>query len=134
MTTSIAFDPFSAEFIADPYPSYHALQDCDPVHWCESLRAWLVTRHTDVGAVLHDERFSSSARLDPIFTRLPAEERAAAARLEQTFSRRLSLMDLPGHTRPRGLMSHAFAPRVLRSLESGIRARAHALVDRTIGA
>jgi cytochrome P450 len=35
----------------DPYPIYAWLRDHDPVHWSESLQAWVVTRYADVREV-----------------------------------------------------------------------------------
>src|SRR5262249_49920949 len=52
-----AFDPFSPEFIADPYPVFAALREAGRVHFHKPTNLWLVTRHADVNAVLRDRRF-----------------------------------------------------------------------------
>ena len=63
MTMPVVFDPFTDAAIADPYSQYAALRAADPVHWSERLRAWIVFRHDDVGALLRDDaRFSADRR------------------------------------------------------------------------
>ena len=42
------FDLKSPEIARDPYPAFTWLRDRDPVHWSESLGAWVVTRYADV--------------------------------------------------------------------------------------
>jgi hypothetical protein len=44
----------------DPYPFFRRLREEDPVHWCEPMNLWLVTRYDDVLAGLRDPRLSSS--------------------------------------------------------------------------
>ncbi|GAA1949601.1 cytochrome P450 [Kitasatospora viridis] len=48
------FDPRSAEFIADPYPTYRRLRAQDGPHWFEPLDSWLVSTYADCQAVLRD--------------------------------------------------------------------------------
>ena len=44
----------------DPYPGYAWLRENDPVHWSESLRAWVITRYDDMREVFdRPTRFSS---------------------------------------------------------------------------
>ena len=66
---SVAFDPLSTEWRADPYPVYRRLRDEAPVHWAPEMQAWCVSRFDDVQAVLKQpELFSSRA----MFTMLMA--------------------------------------------------------------
>ena len=54
------FDPFDPAVQADPYPFYRALRDAAPAHWSEGARCWVLSRHADVLAALHDPaRFSN---------------------------------------------------------------------------
>jgi len=51
---------FEARTLSDPYPSFRWLRANDPVHWSETLGAWLLTRYDDVVAAQRDAgRFSS---------------------------------------------------------------------------
>jgi cytochrome P450 len=55
--------PFlSAEFFADPYPTYRALQARGPAVWVDELGGWLVTRMDGCREVLSDHQRFSSAR------------------------------------------------------------------------
>jgi len=58
----VAYDPFSAEFRADPYPQYRALRDQAPVFFAPEANVWCVSRYDDVQSVLRsDDVFSSRA-------------------------------------------------------------------------
>jgi cytochrome P450 len=43
-----ALQLFDVEMHEDPYPTYHALREQDPVHWNDALQAWVLTRYEDV--------------------------------------------------------------------------------------
>ena len=38
---------FGAEMHEDPYPVYQRLRETDPVHWNNTLHAWVLTRYDD---------------------------------------------------------------------------------------
>jgi cytochrome P450 len=42
------FDPFSAEYLADPYPTLRELREMTPVFYSRALDHWVVTRYPDV--------------------------------------------------------------------------------------
>ena len=52
------FNPFLAEFHADPYPIYDRLRFEEPVHR-NFLGSWVLTRYADVKAVLREPSFRS---------------------------------------------------------------------------
>jgi cytochrome P450 len=110
---TVAYDPLLIEQRRDPYPFYRALRAEDPVHFHALLQVWILTRHTDVSAVLRDPRFSADrARIRIAALRLPPvreELREIAAALERT----MLFADPPAHTRLRILVSKAFTPRVI---------------------
>src|SRR5690606_41960729 len=55
-------DPFSEEFLTDPYPYHVELRDAGPVVWLEKYGIWAVARHEQVHAVMTDwQNFISSA-------------------------------------------------------------------------
>lgn len=113
-------------FVADPYPTYHRLREEDPVHWSETVGAWLLTRYDDVSTTLRDSRhFSSSGRFSAVLEGLSREERTAVRPLEDHFTVGLLGSDPPDHTRLRGLINRAFTPRVVE----GLRPRVQQIVD-----
>ncbi len=55
-------DPFSREFLADPYPYHEQLREAGPVIRLARYDAWAVFRHEQVQAILNDwQTFSSGA-------------------------------------------------------------------------
>ena len=54
---ALPFDPYASGFNEDPYPHYARLLAADPVYWDPLLRAWMLTRMTEVTEVLNDETF-----------------------------------------------------------------------------
>ena len=55
-------DPYSIEFLTDPFRFLSALRDVGPVVFLERYGVWAVSRHEWVGFVLRDyETFSSAA-------------------------------------------------------------------------
>ena len=55
MGTAPTIDLNDPDFLANPYPTYATLRTESPVHEVEHL-GWLVARHADVWALLHDRR------------------------------------------------------------------------------
>ena len=111
----------SAEFLDDPYPTYRALRQFDPIHRMSDGSRFL-TRYDDCLAVYRDvDTWSSDKRLDfrPNF---------ADSLLYEHHTTSLVFNDPPYHTRVRRLLAPAFAPRALRALQP----RIEALVDRLL--
>ncbi len=106
-----AFDlnALTQEFKENPYPTYRALREHDPVHRLAD-GSWLLTRHADVSAVYHDKRMRSdkTREFEPKFGDGPLY-------LHHTTS--LVFNDPPLHTRVRKLLMPAFTPRALKVLE-----------------
>ena len=42
------FDPFSAEYLADPYPTLRALRETTRAFYSSALDHWVVTNYADV--------------------------------------------------------------------------------------
>ncbi len=100
----------------DPYPLYAGIRQRDPVH--SALGPWLTASHPTAASILRDRRFSSS----PVHERgyqppaySPGDPRARLASAD------LLTMDQPDHTRLRRLVSGAFTPKAIASLEPFIR-------------
>jgi cytochrome P450 len=111
----------SAEFLDDPYPTYRALRQFDPIHRMSDGSCFL-TRYDDCLAVYRDvDTWSSDKRLDfrPNF---------ADSLLYEHHTTSLVFNDPPYHTRVRRLLAPAFTPRALRALQP----RIEALVDRLL--
>jgi cytochrome P450 len=122
------YDPWSPDFVADPYPTYDGLRRERPVFFDEPTGQWVVTRHEDVNALLRDRRLGRSylhVASHEDFGR-PAEPEFLAPFWNLI---RAGMLDVepPDHTRLRRLVSKAFTPRMVEGLRARIRALAQEL-------
>jgi cytochrome P450 len=118
----IDFDPFDPAFFRNPYPSYAALREQQPVYR-RAIREhrvwphyWMLTRAGDVNDALSDWRTFSSARgtlVDTDITLIPPN---------------MFNMDPPRHDELRTILSRAITPSRITDLEPHVRAYAEGLV------
>jgi cytochrome P450 len=108
-------------FLDDPYPTYRALREHDPVHGMPD-GSYFLTRYDDLVEVYRDAKsWSSDKKIDfkPNFGTSPLYEHHTTS---------LVFNDPPIHTRVRKLLGPTFTPRALRALQP----RIEALVDRLL--
>src|SRR6202048_969939 len=99
-----AFDLYSPEIDADPFPHYEILREQYPCYWSESAKLWIISRYDDIiGASRDWETFSSSQ--GNMIDELPG--RAGAT---------LGTTDPPRHDRLRALSQAAFARKNIEHL------------------
>jgi cytochrome P450 len=92
-----AFDLYSPEIDADPFPAYAILREQYPCYWSENAQLWILSRYDDIVQAARDwETFSSSQ--GNMIDELPG--RAGAT---------LGTTDPPRHDRLRALSQAAFA-------------------------
>ena len=113
------------EVLANPYPLYHRLLSESPVYWDPFLHTWVVTRYRDVVTVLQN----FSAVRTPTPEQLMALGLSTLAPIAEVLVRQMLFMDAPAHTRIRGLVSKAFAPRRVELLHSHIQEITDELID-----
>ncbi len=116
---------FGSDMRDDPYPVYKQLREADPVHWDETLRAWVLTRYDDVASAFNDRRFSS--------------RRVALARdrfhdpelrpLFDTLAGKMSEQDEPDHKRLRALVHDAFVRTAVHEWAPRVKQRVDSLLD-----
>jgi len=119
-----AFDPFSPEYLADPYPALAAAREAAPAFYSPDLRHWVVTRHHDIRHIFRNPAgFSAVNANAPLRPPCP---RAAQALADGGFGAvpTLANVDPPAHTRVRRLANAAFTPRRVAAMEPFIRALA----------
>ena len=110
-------------FLDDPYPTYRALREHEPVHRMAD-GSYFLTRYDDLVAVYRDAKTWSSdktVQFKPEFGDSPLYEHHTTS---------LVFNDPPIHTRVRKLLAPAFTPRALSALQP----RIEALVDRLLDA
>lgn len=128
---TVIFDARDTAVIADPYPSFHALMEQDPVHWSDRLGGWILTRYDHIRQSLRDPRLSSD-RMRPFFSHMPAEAQSELKDLGAHMALWAVFNDPPVHTRLRGLMNKAFTTRALQAMQPRIASIVNGLVDRLL--
>jgi cytochrome P450 len=108
----------SIESVEDPYEQYALLQDESPVHWDETVQAFLVSRYEDVRSVLLDPELYSS-KVGAI-TAAPPIEAIMILNNGMEPTNTLITADPPEHTRYRQLVARAFTPRRVEKLREFI--------------
>ncbi|MGW3390946.1 cytochrome P450 [Streptomyces cinereoruber] len=130
-----AYDPWSPEFVADPYPAYAALRAAGRAHWHEPTRQWLIPRHEDVSALLRDRRLGRTYTHRFTHEEFGREAPDPAHEPFHTLNDH-GLLDLEGadHARIRRLVSKAFTPRTVENLAPTVRRLAAGLVGDLVAA
>lgn len=117
----VDIDPFSSDFLTDPYPYHQQLREAGPVVWIPKYQVWAMARYQEVCEVLNDwQRFCSSAGggLSNFNTEEPW--RPPSIILEA---------DPPLHTQTRGVLAPLLNRVALESLRSDFEQKARELVD-----
>jgi cytochrome P450 len=114
VVTEINF--MSADFRADPYPTYALLRDESPVREAPGMGMWTVARYDDVAYVLRNHALFSSKAMGAI----------------GTAGRTIINTDPPEHTDLRGVVNRVFTPRMVADLEPRIRQIARELLDEAV--
>jgi len=117
-------DPFSREFLTDPYPFHRELRDLGPVVRLTRYDVWAVTRYEQVSAILNNwEAFGSGGGVGLANFHTEGNWRPPSLLLET---------DPPTHTRARTVMNRAVAPNLLRALRDGFYQEAVRTIDKVL--
>ena len=117
LRSGVAFNPLDPGLRENPYPTYHRLRTKDPVHRSELTKGWMLSRHTDVMALLRDPRFSAKRELSNDAAFVIGDDMSP---FNQWISKTLLTIDPPDHTRLRSLASKAFTPRAVELMRPRI--------------
>jgi cytochrome P450 len=110
-------------FYDDPYPTYRALRELDPIHRMPDGSLFL-TRHRDLEAVYKDTvRFSSDKKVEF------GPKYGTDSPLFEHHTTSLVFNDPPLHTRVRRLIAGALSPRAINEMESGLISLVDRLLD-----
>jgi cytochrome P450 len=122
--SDVYWDPYTAEYMADPYPVFRRLRDEAPVYYNEPHDFYALSRYDDIDRALRDcESFSSSR--SSILELIKANLEMPPG----TFI----FDDPPKHTPYRGLMSRVFTPKKMESLEPQVRELCARTLDPLVG-
>lgn len=119
MPADLEFDPFSAEMMEEPYPTYKALREHAPVYFNETRRFWAVTKYDDTRTVLKD--YSTFSNREGIELDNAAVEFFGESDILE--------LDPPEHKEIRGIFNPHFTPAKMRELEPRVRKLAEDLIE-----
>jgi cytochrome P450 len=97
-------------FRNDPYPTYRALREYDPVHRV-ALGGWALTRYRDCALALTDPRFGSQSPIDIKSATSLADDHPLVV-----LGNSMLFLDPPEHTRMRAIVSKTFTRRAVDAL------------------
>jgi cytochrome P450 len=121
-----AFDPntLAPAFYANPYPTYAALREYDPVHRCPD-GTWFLTRYADLDHIYRDRTHFSSDKKSVFAPKFGVD-----SLLYEHHTTSLVFNDPPYHTRVRRPIVGALTPHVLQAMEPQIITLVDGLLDR----
>lgn len=122
LSSLAVYRPGGGEAWRDPWPSYAALREHDPVHHVDAGDFFVLSRHADVLAAAVDTATFSSARgLTVAYDELD--------RIGLADNPPFVMTDPPVHTAFRKLVARGFTPRQVADLEPVVRAFAAERID-----
>jgi hypothetical protein len=115
-------EKLTPEFYADPYPTYRALREHEPVKRLPN-GSWFLTRYDDlVSAYKSTKLFSSDKKKEFL-------PKYGASLLYEHHTTSLVFNDPPAHTRVRRLIMGALSPRAIAEMEPDLIALVDRLLD-----
>ncbi len=129
---AMSFDPFGADYQADPALALKWARDQEPVFYSTELGYWIVTKYDDVKAVFRDNiLFSPSVALEKI-TPAGNEAQAILSRYGFNMQRTMVNEDEPDHMERRRLLLDDFLPANLEKHEATVRSLTRKYMDRFV--
>lgn len=126
------FNPFSDDYILNPYPFLNQLRKDEPVFYQADLNYWIVTRYQDVKECLSNrDLFSAKNVLEPVSAIYPSTGKILMD-AGVKFGPALADEDLPGHAHHRPRFNTSFSPARLRQLDSYVRELANEKLDKIV--
>lgn len=129
---SKAFQPFSPDYIADPYRFFEYARDREPLFYSPEMDCWVVMKFDDIVSIFQDPKtFSAALARHPV---TPICPEAAQVRDSLNIAIEPSLVDEDPqtHRKHRKIFGDAFTPRRVSELEPRIREITSRYIDRFI--
>jgi cytochrome P450 len=126
LAASFDIEKLTGEFYADPYPTYRALREHEPVKRLPN-GSWFLTRYDDlVSAYKSTKLFSSDKKKEFL-------PKYGVSLLYEHHTTSLVFNDPPAHTRVRRLIMGALSPRAILGMEPDLIALVDRLLDAIAG-
>jgi len=132
-TMPLPFNPRSAEFRANPYPTYHYLRTHHPIYYRPERKDWILTRYADIVEVLKSPSFGHSesglTRSEMVATNQESILLSLRHKSQKLMKLWLLLRNTPEHTRLRNLFREHFNSKRIQTLRTYIQTKADALIE-----
>src|SRR5712675_1737238 len=115
-------EKLTPEFYADPYPTYRALRENEPVKRLPN-GSYFLTRYDDLVSAYKSTKLFSSDKKKEFFPKY------GASLLYEHHTTSLVFNDPPAHTRVRRLIMGALSPRAIASMEPDLIRLVDGLID-----
>jgi hypothetical protein len=125
----VLFNPFDAEFQANPYPVFAQLRQEDPIHK-SILGTWIITRYADALTILNDKRFQVDNFPERLQLKSAYLKEDNLDILAQTTDKWLFFLEPPDHTRIKNALISSFSRASLNAMRPKIQAIVDDLLDR----
>ncbi len=118
---ALDIDPFSDEFLTDPYPDHERLREAGPVVWLSKYDIYATARHAQVREVLSDHAtYISSAGVGLANFNKETPFRPKSLILEA---------DPPQHTKARNILARILSPKAIPQIRADFSKAADAMLD-----
>lgn len=125
----VLFNPFDAEFQANPYPVFAQLRQEDPIHK-SIFGTWIITRYADALTILNDKRFQVDNLPERLQLKSAYLKEDNLDILAQTTDKWLFFLEPPDHTRIKNALIPSFSRASLNAMRPKIQAIVDDLLDR----
>jgi cytochrome P450 len=125
----VLFNPFDAEFQANPYPVFAQLRQEDPIHK-SIFGTWIITRYADALTILNDKRFQVDNFPERLQLKSAYLKEDNLDILAQTTDKWLFFLEPPDHTRIKNALIPSFSRASLNAMRPKIQAIVDDLLDR----
>ncbi|PZC40347.1 MAG: hypothetical protein DK305_000890 [Chloroflexi bacterium] len=112
---TVIFNPFLPSYKKNPYDQFKKIRSSDPLHFSETLQAWIVLTYDDANSILSNNQIFSSSPLNAkgqIADLIHAQQADSPLGFVET----VITSDPPTHTRLRSIVSKAFVPKNINLL------------------
>ena len=125
----LTYDPRDPNVLRDPHAVFAQMREADPVHFSESLSAWILTSYDDVEALVTRASGISADRMTAVTRRLEEPNRSLAEEVLRWLNLWMVFRDPPYHTNIRKHLARVVNPRVARDLRASIAEIVDSLLD-----
>lgn len=121
---SVDVDPYSDEFLLDPYPGHEQLRQAGPIVWIPKYGVYAAAQHEAAKAIFADHAtFISAAGVGLTNFNKEAPFRPKSLILEA---------DPPDHTRARAVLSRILSPKTVTQIRTAFQSAADEVLDRFV--